>query len=294
MSTNINSVLTIIRPSTSKDQNIILEVMDPENGLVDSYAKEELSDFTKINNILNDIKLRLRHEDAEDSGYAQWLQKGWNKSLDYYLASRSTPIDKQTDFKSHVLSNGNKNSFNTDKQHSVPQALISRRTKRVFNKKSLEKAIFFSGIENAFTHISDDIRGFKLYLIVYNIEEIAPAVYSYDYENKSLILIREGLFSEEMSANIQGMDTPRSACFSIILVADFDNLMRLRPGQKGLRATYIEAGRLAQKLVISYIQYGVFSLVTPALRDRAVSELLKLKEPDFAPLYSLTFGYPLK
>ncbi|WP_415076587.1 nitroreductase family protein [Legionella sp.] len=55
----------------------------------------------------------------------------------------------------------------------------------------------------------------------------------------------------------------------------------------------MDAGRIAQKFVISFQQHGLYSLVTPALKDRDVSKLLNLDEANYSPLYSITLGYPV-
>lgn len=136
-----------------------------------------------------------------------------------------------------------------------------------------------------------ELNGLDIYFIVYNVENITPGSYLFNIKNNALINRRKGIFSQEMVTNLQGMTTPTTASFTIILVANFEKLLKLMPYSKGLRHTYIESGRLAQKLLISYWQYGLACLTTPALKDSAVSNLLDIDRLDYSPLYSLTFGY---
>lgn len=299
MSVNSLSSLTLLRQNIDSDGNTILEICNPEKNTVDIIPQEMLANIQNIQKVMSSVKSRLSHEISVNAHYSYWQEKGWYKSIDYYVSSREYSFKQNNAKSSNLLKDCNFNirthdasSANVKKQFSVHQALIHRRTKRVFKKKPVSKEIFYDGIENA--SIFNAINGIKLYFIVYNVEEINPAVYYYNFQNLQLDLVQEGHFFSEMSNNIQGMNTPKTAAFTIILVADFENLMKAMPYPRGLRDTYIEAGRLSQKLLISYQQYGVFSLVTPALRDRDVSRLLKLKEQEFAPLYSITFGYPVK
>lgn len=300
MSANNSSLLTLLRQNIDKENNTILEIYNPEKNTVDIVPQDMLTSFENIQQVINTVKSQLDHNTSSNAHYLYWQEKGWYKSIDYYISSRNNSFKE----KSTKSSDSSKNfegdngvmdvssANRVEKQFSVGQALIHRRTKRIFKKQPVSKVIFYEGTKNA--NICNAIDGIKLYFIVYNVEEINPAAYCYNFQNSQLQLVQEGQFFTEMSHNIQGMNTPKTAAFTIILVADFDDLMKAMPYPRGLRDTYIEAGRLSQKLVVSYLQYGVFSLVTPALRDRDVSKLLKLNEQEFAPLYSITFGYPVK
>lgn len=300
MSANSNSLLTLLRQNIDTENNTVLEIYNPEKNTVNIIPQDMLTSLDNIQQVINSVKSQLDHNAPSNAHYSYWQEKGWHKSIDYYVSSRdssfkennaeSSCLSRKSNIDSVVLDVSSANSV--EKQFSVDQALIHRRTKRVFKKKPVSKEIFYEGIENA--SICNAVNGIKLYFIVYNVEEINPAAYCYNFQSSQLQLVQEGQFFTEMSHNIQGMNTPKTAAFTIILVADFDNLMKAMPYPRGLRDTYIEAGRLSQKLVVSYLQYGVFSLVTPALRDRDVSKLLKLNEQEFAPLYSITFGYPVK
>jgi hypothetical protein len=292
MSDDNLSLLTTLRPNY-QDKSSYLEVWNPEKDQIDFSVKEDFSSLEKIHTFLNKIKANLDHTHRHNDLYSHWLNRGWNKSIDYYVASRQyegyPSISQSNNYPTKKITI---NLQCDAKTHSLPQAILQRRTKRLFEKQTLPYSLFFSGINNAIHSIGCSIHGFQLHFIIYDIENIQPGVYRYDHELQALSLIREGLFIEEMSANIQGMHTPKTACFTIILVTDFDSLLKGKPYPNGLRETYIEAGRIAQKLIISYMEYDIYSLVTPALKDKKTSSLLSLKEPDFSPLYSLTFGYP--
>lgn len=290
------SVLTILRQNTDKNNNTTLEIYNPEKNVVEFISKNNLDSIENIEKFIQSIKLRIDNDTSKNTSYAYWQEKGWHKAIDYYASSRDNcnvdPSSFSQDFNADNELRNNVPESNIQKQLSVPQALIRRRTKRVFKNQSVQKEILNEGIKNSL--LIDDVIGIQFYFIIYNVEGIEPSVCAYDIRSQKLKLIREGQFNAEMSVNIQGLHTPKTAAFTLILVADFENLMQAMPYPRGLRNTYIEAGRLSQKIVISYLQYGVHSLVTPALRDRDVSKLLKLEERNSAPLYSITCGYPIK
>lgn len=302
MSENSISSLIILRQNNDNHKNTILELYDPENNNVNLIPHHKLENLESIQQLINSIKSQLNHPSSESKNYLNWQKKGWHKAIDYYISSRDNHFSKKIVVRSesaqqdyvNINLQSNSSAISTKSEFSVPQALINRRTKRVFRKQPVVKEVFYSGVKNATCNIVSEIDGIKLYFIVYNVEEIIPSVYYYNFQNHQLQLVREGQFSNEMSYNLQGMKAPKTASFTIIVVAEFEKLMKKMPYARGLRDSYIEIGRLSQKLVISYQQYGIFSLVTPALRDRVVSNLLMLDEDKFAPLYSITFGYPLK
>lgn len=296
------SLLTILRPHLDKQTNCTLEIMDPETGAVRLIPNEKVSNIKNIRKLLESIKSDINHNSTNKEHYSYWIEKGWSKSIDYYLDSRSDNFgadtrdflikNQQIKFKNFISNAGLTTSIKP--LISISQALIRRRTKRLFNKEQVKNEIFYSGLNHSIANLFNITNGFQFYFIIYNVENIVPGVYSYDTKSNALLLVREGLFSNDMSKNIQGMRATKTAAFSMIIVANFISLMKEIPYKRGLRDVYIESGILAQKFIIAYMQYEIFSLATPALRDRDVLNLLKLNEPDFSPVYSLTFGYPVK
>jgi SagB-type dehydrogenase family enzyme len=293
---NLNSLLTTLRPNFTGATPLV-EIIDPEKNTVDPINPENLLSMAKTAEVIQSIKQRLDHASPKNTHYTHWQDKGWYKSIDYYAASRANDFDTENQIRaiSHKAHDSD-NIFENQSETlcSIPQALLRRRTKRVFKKCTLDEGIFHAGIKNVVLNNLTEATGYELYCIIYKVDKLVPGVYIFNVKQHALKLIREGIFLEEMSANIQGMNTPKSANFTIILVANFERLLKTMPYPRGLRDTYIETGRLAQKLLIAYMQFGVFGLVTPALKDRNVAALLDLKEPQFSPLYSLTFGYPIK
>ena len=296
MINNNLSTLTAIKINNDTNIKFSLEIYDPKTGSLQTVPPQDLPSINEVNNLINTIKSKVENNDNNQFNYAHWIKRGWRKSLDYYMASRT---DSTLTIVTNLVSNTQSHyaplvKDNSKQLYSTQQALVRRKTRRGFKNIPVNMDIFFTGIKNLFPSIEINLQGFHIYIIAYNIDQVSPGTYSYDTKNHSLSLIHKGNFSIEMSNNLQGMKAPRTAVFTIILVADFNRLQKLMPYPRGLRDTFIETGRLAQKIIISYMRFGIYALVTPALSDKTVIQLLKLKEPDYYPLYSLTFGYPLK
>jgi hypothetical protein len=295
------SSLTKIRLYRGDDAHNYIEIFDPENNFTAHYGSRKPYDATEISSLINELKQAISNDPEKDILYQAWFTKGWQNSLDYYVSTRSLPFDS---FKYTNIGNLKKSQLSDDFlnpqnnlpaiKFNIPEALLRRRSKRVFNGESVPKDIFQAGIENFYTHILDSLYGIELYFIIFNVEKIISGVHYYNCNANSFSLINEGNFAGEMIPMMQGMRTASKAAFTIVLTANFDDLLKMMPYERGLRNVYIDAGRLAQKLIISYAQYDIHCLVTPALSDCSLSRLLQLEEPHSAPLYSLTFGYAIK
>jgi SagB-type dehydrogenase family enzyme len=281
------SPLAVIRQIKSHNASCILELSDPINNIDIAIHDGDLADLNKIKNLVSSVTV----ESSPFDELSNWINKGWNKSLDFYVATKANTKENFSKAKVNGTYSFKKK---TNETYTIPQALLKRRTKRVFINNNLNNDTFNSALNIGLERIYKSIVGYKIYFVVYAIKNIRPGVYLYNFNSASLQTIEEGKFSEQMAENIQGLRSPKTAAFTIIIVGEFDKLMSIYPDKDGLRQVYIECGRMAQKLIISYEQYGLSCLVTPALKDRPVMQLLKLSEPEFCPLYSLTFGIPIK
>ena len=131
---------------------------------------------------------------------------------------------------------------------------------------------------------------FDFYIIIYAVEALNPGVYFYDLSTHQLILLREGNLRDEMRECMLGQAAPKTAAWTIVMVADFAQYHWRYRHERGLRNLYIEAGRLAQNLILWAASYELASLPTPAIRDRQASKLLGIRWPRQAPIYTLTMG----
>lgn len=267
--------------------------MEVHNSLADATVAvpyEELNDIKNVSKLIKEIKESFDDSNLDQQLYSHWLDRGWHKALDYYIESRDF-----TSIKDKIFINTVNASINFDIKNNFLQTLLHRRTHRVFLNTPLEFEILAKGTNLYFeNNVTNSIDGVKFYYVLYNVKNMDNGVYYYNIPDETFDIMKKGNFRNEMSDILQGLRAPKMAAFSCIIVADFNVILEKMPYKKGLRDLYIETGRIAQKMLISYGSFNLACLTTPALKDKKVSTLLALNEPDCAPLYSLTFGIPLK
>jgi nitroreductase len=133
---------------------------------------------------------------------------------------------------------------------------------------------------------------FRFTVCAYGVSGLDPGIYLYDLETHELLSRRTGDHRERMCDLLQGMQAPRSAAWTISLVVEFPTLQWRYRHEHALRRLYCRAGFIGQELLVLGSAYGLGTLVTPAQKDTAFLELHRLDPVRFAPVYTLTMGWP--
>jgi nitroreductase len=115
-------------------------------------------------------------------------------------------------------------------------------------------------------------------------------IFSYSLDSHSVTTLRHGNFADEVVKVMQGMQTARTASLTIFLCANFPKAMKIFPHSSGLRDLYVDAGRIIQGLILAAGAAGLGCLPTPALSDKPSEDLLDLRTPREAAVYSCTVG----
>ena len=89
-----------------------------------------------------------------------------------------------------------------------------------------------------------------LYLIVHNVEGVAPGSYYYRREQHALELLRPGLFRREAGRLGLFQEIPHDAAVNVYLMADLEPVLA-RLGARGYRAAQLEAGLLGGRLYLA-------------------------------------------
>lgn len=126
-------------------------------------------------------------------------------------------------------------------------------------------------------------------MIVYAVAGITPGVWNLDLDAGLALLDRAGDLREAMSDLMCGMQAPMTANVTVVFVADLRERQQRFPYERALRELYVEAGRVAQWLILACESRDAGCLITPATNDRALSDLLGLP-PHEVPVYTVTFG----
>jgi SagB-type dehydrogenase family enzyme len=258
-----------------------------------------------------------------------WWERAWHPSLQYHLWSRKCRYyddkDSTGERRREVLRKYRsagppperishsgavhelRNPLDPSAGNSLGRILLSRKTTRAYERipetQEVLSAILWHGLDGVRRtraaaareeDLLDDLLSygvaFDFYVIVYAVDGLTPGVHFYNLHGHSLILLREGDLRDEMRQCMLGQAGPRTAAWTIVIVADFAQYHWRYRHERALRNLYIEAGRVAQHLIVTSTAYGLGSLPTPAIRDEQCGKLLRIVPPRQSPIYSLTMG----
>jgi len=257
-----------------------------------------------------------------------WLARGWHPSLEYYLWSRDAAYVDTSDpdgrqrrelLQQYLAQSSLPPRLEPAGKHislpepqplpasvSLGQLLMERKTFRHYLPERIRvstlSSVLWFGLdevrrvrqrafeEDALNYFRSYGSAFDFYVVAYTVEGLSPGVYFYHLEKHHLVQIREGVYSKEMSHNLQNLAAPHTANWTLIFVADFAQYQWRYRHERALRNIYLESGRLGQRLLMAGMIHRLGTLPTPASRDKDVSELLCLDPVRQAPIYTLTMG----
>jgi len=137
------------------------------------------------------------------------------------------------------------------------EAVIQRRgSTRKFAREPITFAHLSTLLDRATRGIAADSpepRGTQLndlYLIVHSVEGLAPGAYFFHRDKKALELLKEGDFRERAGYLGLEQELPADASVDIFFLADLYKIINTL-GNRGYRATQLEAGILGGKLYLS-------------------------------------------
>lgn len=188
-----------------------------------------------------------------------------------------------------------------------PSILLNRYTARKFSGKVIDLRILTSIISSAlgsiyrlrkYTRDSSDPRrfsssfgsSFEIAICIYNVCGIENAIYFIDFKEGCLVQTRKGDYRTDVCDVIQKQTPPLSGNATFIIVADFYKWQWRYRHEKALRNLFIEAGRVAQDIIISSERHGLKAFPTPAISDSLCDELLDVPPARFNAIYTITIG----
>jgi SagB-type dehydrogenase family enzyme len=264
--------------------------------------------------------------DAGLAGVRHWSERGWYPSCGYYLWSRQvryadlddddgearrtalTAYRAEGDLPTRARPEGPALPLPPPRPgvRSLGEILLARRTHRSFPGRPTTThdlgdvlGLGFASVARARARDRGDpvehlnaSGGVALdpYVLVYAVDGVSPGAYYYDLARHALVLVRSGDLREWCCDVLMGMAAPRSANFSVFLVADYLQYMWLYRNEYALRKLYMDVGFAGQELLLAAEERDIGTLVTPATKDGKVCELLGLDGVRFAPIYTLTMG----
>jgi len=215
-------------------------------------------------------------EPALDDVRADWVAKGWSRSLEYFEWSLPTFGRYDVEPRPPPIA-----------PSELWSVLLGRRTHRVFDPGPVARQ---DVLEVLAAPLGEDRPGLQLWFIAYSIEGMASGVWRADGDE--LTVVRDGDHRTAMSALMCGMTAPLTAAGTVVVTCTIPKRQRRFPYERALRELYVEVGMVGQRLIVACERLGLGCLVTPATNDHQLSALLGLEE-QAVPVYSVTFGRKL-
>jgi len=189
---------------------------------------------------------------------------------------------------------------------SLETALESRRSRRNFQDKaiSLEQLsqILWAAYGITSPNSNSESRGglrttpsagalypLEIYVIVGNIENLAPGVYKYISETHEIMRVIDGDIRSELSEAVVNSNMVLEAPITIFYSAIFDRTTDTY-GERGRNYVYIELGHSAQNIYLQVETLGLGTVAVGAFTDDEVKRILKLPANE-TPLYIMPIGY---
>jgi len=130
---------------------------------------------------------------------------------------------------------------------------------------------------------------FEAYVVARSVEGLAPGVYHYAGVDHSLGLLRAAP-PPALDALLGGQAWFADAAAVVFLAASFERCWWKYPHPTGFRVVLLEAGHIAQNLLLAAAAHGLAAVPTCALADRAVEEALGLDRLKQAAVHAVALG----
>ncbi len=302
-----------IRPDNRTGE---LRLVDIENGETRTLDGDELAEAIGAGTTLRSGGTQA--EMHNETSWQHWRRRSWHPSDDFYVASRRPRGTDQAQPGSHEpatevtaddpdgwipLGQG-RTTVDAERLRSL---LLGRRTERVFHKSPVDQVTTAAALWMGFDEVrtkrqeqrllpapQSDMwyarRSTSVGVIVYDVDGLEPGSYHYDIDHHRVQLVRSGQHREAMVSALQGMRTPNTAAWTLIIFADTDMIAGHPNPERMMRSVFVAAGVLGQAIIVGAEDLDMATLVTPAQKDSDVVALLDLDDRRFLPLYTLTAG----
>lgn len=132
----------------------------------------------------------------------------------------------------------------------------------------------------------------ELYCIVLNALGVAPGVYLYAPSTNRLECVRAGDITEELVDAVPAQaEMVRSTGACIVMSAVMPRI-KFKYGERGYRFALLEAGHIAQNLLLAAEAQGLSAVAIGGFMDDPLNHMLGLDGVDEAALYAVMVGSP--
>lgn len=276
----------------------------------------------------SDLPIPGHDQSAVNEQYRTWYDHGWGDAVPFYLATLDGDFvdcgSNYRDLHEKVLAlyaqeeTAPKETYPSTGITPLPYAtqprprrlgglLRSRRSTLVPKRAPLDRDQF-AGIMAQATEVLAAFRApeiasdpqnalvnfgpsLDIYVVIYDINGIAPGVYRYDVRQRFLYLLNSGDMRDEMRAALVGQPAPLTAAVSVVYVSDVKRHQWRYRHARALRGLWIDSAKVVNHLLWSLASLGIAPHMTPAVADSTICRILGL-EPnlDSEVMYVVSFG----
>ncbi|MEM3957269.1 MAG: SagB/ThcOx family dehydrogenase [Thermoproteota archaeon] len=181
---------------------------------------------------------------------------------------------------------------------SVEEALLKRRSVREYARSSLTLQEV-SQLLWAAQGVTDPqglrtapsagaLYPLEVYLIVGEVESLAPGVYKYVPDGHEIIRVLDGDKRVSLAEAALGQAWVRNAAIDIVIASVYERTTR-KYGERGIRYVHLEAGHAAQNICLQAVALNLGVVTVGAFYDDQVKTVLSLPGGE-QPLYIIPVG----
>lgn len=249
----------------------------------------------------------IYHENSkvhpEDINYSMWI---YHVSSSYEIRQLiSKPFDHYLGYPRVMLPR----EFEPTQQ-SFEDILVSRRSVRHFSAesislKSLSKILYLSGGITTSLTAQDGVTWYlrpcpsggglypiDLYLVALRVEDVPKGLYFYFPKDHCLEQVYTADLTEKLNQATYQHETINSAAAVIVLCARFLR-SKFKYLERAYRFVLLEAGHIAQNILLTSQAEGLGSLVVGGFADDILNEMLRVDGVRDAVVYMVVIGKPL-
>ena len=128
----------------------------------------------------------------------------------------------------------------------------------------------------------------EVYLVVGNVENLAPGVYKYKPERHELVKVGDDDVRGELAKAALGQTWVKEGAIDIVIAAVYERTTR-KYGDRGVRYVQMEAGHAAQNIYLQAAALNLGMVTVGAFYDDRVKEILGMPRNE-VPLYVIPVG----
>jgi SagB-type dehydrogenase family enzyme len=129
----------------------------------------------------------------------------------------------------------------------------------------------------------------ELYAATLRVDGLDPGVYHFDALRASLAVVSTGLTADAV-APLSTYPEIVAGCAALVLVAAVFGRTRFKYGLRGYRFALLEAGHVAQNVVLTATALGLAAVPLGGFYDRPTDEFLGLDGVNESTLYTIALG----